>query len=87
MAKTAEELMHDVFALSDEERERFMVALLDAFALPEEEPTIIAEREAAWAEEIRRRIEDIDSGRDEGIPAEDVFAKLEAKYAGRRKSA
>lgn len=86
MAKTAEELMREVFALPDDERERFIVRLLDMFAPPEQDPEVVAKREAAWAAEIRRRIEDIDSGRSECIPAEDVFAKLDAKY-GRRKSA
>lgn len=87
MAKTAEELIRDVCALPDDERERFIVQLLDMFAPPEEDPAVVAKREAAWAAELRRRIEDIDAGRDEGIPAEEVFAELRAELTARRKSA
>ena len=32
--------------------------------------------EAAWDEEIKRRIEEIDSGKATLIPAEDVFAEV-----------
>lgn len=87
MSKTAEELMREVFALPDDERERFIVQLLDMFAPPEEDPEVVAKREAAWAAEIRRRIDDIDAGRDEGIAAEEVFAELRAELTARRKSA
>jgi putative addiction module component (TIGR02574 family) len=31
--------------------------------------------EEAWAEEVKRRMEDLDSGRVQGIPAEQVFAR------------
>jgi putative addiction module component (TIGR02574 family) len=31
-------------------------------------------------EEIQKRMEDFESGREKGIPAEVVFEKLEAKY-------
>jgi putative addiction module component (TIGR02574 family) len=32
--------------------------------------------DAAWAEEIRRRIDDIESGREKGIPSEETSAKI-----------
>ena len=35
-----------------------------------------AEAEAAWEEEIKRRIADIDSGKAKLIPAEEVFAEV-----------
>jgi putative addiction module component (TIGR02574 family) len=35
-----------------------------------------ADAEAAWDVELARRLEDIRKGRVEGIPAEQVFAKL-----------
>lgn len=87
MAKTADDLMRDVCELPAEERERFIVKLLDMFAPPEEDPEVVAKREAAWDAEIRRRIEDIDAGRTELIPADKVFAELTARRAARRKSA
>jgi putative addiction module component (TIGR02574 family) len=38
--------------------------------------------EAAWAEEVKRRIDELDSGRVQGIPAEQVFARAR-KIPGR----
>ena len=35
---------------------------------------------AAWDQEIKRRVDEIRSGKVKGIPAEDVFAKLRKKY-------
>lgn len=32
--------------------------------------------EAAWEAEIDRRVEEIESGEDEGVPAEEVFARF-----------
>lgn len=34
-----------------------------------------ADTEGAWDTEIKRRIEDIDSGRVQGVPAEQIFAR------------
>ena len=31
--------------------------------------------DTAWADEIKRRIEDIESGREKGIPGEEVMAR------------
>ena len=36
-----------------------------------------------WEEEIQRRIEEVDSGRVEPIPGEEVFARLEQRFGGR----
>ena len=32
--------------------------------------------DTAWAEEIKRRIDDIESGREVGIPGEEVMARV-----------
>lgn len=42
------------------------------------------EIDAAWRDELGRRIDDIQSGRVETIPAEDVFARIREKLAARR---
>jgi len=47
--------------------ERF---LLSNYRLPD--PALDAE----WAAEIKRRIDDIDSGREVGVPAEEVMARV-----------
>ena len=33
-----------------------------------------------WVAEINRRIDDLESGRVKGIPAEEVYAEIERKY-------
>lgn len=38
--------------------------------------------EADWAEEIERRLVDYDSGRVQGIPAEEVFARVRRELRG-----
>ena len=42
------------------------------------------EVDAAWEEEIARRIEELDAGRTESIPCEQVMAELRALIAGHR---
>jgi len=39
------------------------------------------ETEAAWKSEIDRRLEEIDTGKVQGIPAEEVFAKARSILA------
>jgi putative addiction module component (TIGR02574 family) len=61
-----------------------------ALLLPPEERARLAERliasldrdpevAAAWDEEIRRRIEELDAGRLESLPAEEVFKEARAR--------
>lgn len=41
------------------------------------------EWEKAWAAETRRRVKDLDEGRTRAISAEEVFAKLRARFPPR----
>ena len=52
---------------------RFLIETLDQ----EEDP----DAEAAWETEITRRVAEIKSGQEQGVPAEEVFAKLREKYS------
>lgn len=36
--------------------------------------------EEAWTREIERRLADFDAGRTEGIPADEVFARLRRRF-------
>lgn len=56
------ELAHELFESVDDDE-------LD------EDPAAV---EAAWAEEIRRRVDDLDAGRVETVPSSEVFAKARA---------
>lgn len=57
-------------ALSPEERVRLAGELLPT--VQEVDPQV----EAAWDDEIRRRIEEIDSGKAKLIPAAELFAEV-----------
>lgn len=70
MSDLLEELSHKARALSPEERVRLAEELLAT--VQEIDPGV----EAAWDEEIKRRLEEIDSGKAKLIPAEEVFAEV-----------
>lgn len=70
MSTLVEELSRKAHALPPEERVRLAEELL---ATVQE---VDAEVDAAWDEEIRRRIAEIDSGTAKLIPAEEVFAEV-----------
>lgn len=70
MTDLVDELARKARALSPEERVRLAEELLAT--VQEVDPQV----EAAWDEEIKRRIEEIDSGKAKLIPAEEVFAEV-----------
>jgi len=70
MSSLVEELSRKARALPPEDRLRLAEELL---ATVQE---VDAEVEAAWEEEIRRRIAEIDSGTAKLIPADEVFAEV-----------
>ena len=55
---------------SDQVEKLFESLLMSNFRLPD--PAV----DTAWAEEIKRRIDDIESGREVGIPGEEVMARV-----------
>lgn len=70
MSDLVEELARKARALSPEERIRLAEELLAT--VQEVDPEV----EAAWDEEIRRRVAEIESGNAKLIPAEEVFAEV-----------
>jgi putative addiction module component (TIGR02574 family) len=75
MAVTVEQLTNDALTLSEAERAHLAHNLLLSLG-PEPEEDV----EAAWEAKIARRVEEIRSGKVEGIPAEDVFRDLSARF-------
>lgn len=76
MGKKAKDVYADALALSDEEQEKLR-ELLEArcggeFASPE--------IEQAWLEEAKRIDREVDEGRIELIPAEEVMRELRKRY-------
>ena len=76
MTATLERLTHDALELSTHERAQLAHSLI---ASMDEEHD--ADADSAWDAEVERRVEEIRSGKVQGIPAEEVFARLKAKRA------
>ena len=69
MPASLEQLEEQAKELSAEERARLAQSLLESLHVP------VAEVEAAWAQEIARRVAALDRGEIPSYPAEDVFAE------------
>ena len=77
MSMSADELRKHLMELPARERAELAYEMLESIEEDEldDDP---AEVEASWAEEIKRRVDDLDAGRVELIPSEAVFAKARA---------
>jgi putative addiction module component (TIGR02574 family) len=71
-----EKILQEALALPREDRARVLEALQESLG-PDEQ------WEQAWAAEIDRRLRNLDEGRTRAIPAEEVFAKLRARFPPR----
>ena len=70
MSSLIDELSRKARALPPEQRIRLAEELLSSVQDSDEEV------EAAWAEEIERRLEEVENGTAKLIPAEEVFAEI-----------
>lgn len=80
MSEAAEKLKPLLAALPAGDRAElldYLIGLGDAG--PDEELTP-EEWEAAWAEEVNRRLADFESGKTQGIPGDEVMRRLREKY-------
>ncbi|WP_420125241.1 addiction module protein [Longimicrobium sp.] len=79
---TWEELLQQALLLPPDEQERIARALYENLADldDEDEDEDPADVEAAWAEEIGRRVEEIRNGTVELVPADELMAELRARY-------
>ena len=76
MAMILEELEEQALHLSPAERGQLIHRLIVSLeGTPEDTPEAIAQ---AWDEEIARRVADMDAGKTVWIPADEVFARLDA---------
>jgi len=73
MTQEAAELLNRALALTAEERAELAGSLLESLDGPPEDPEAV---EAAWNEEIARRIEDLDSGKVKPVSLETFRRKL-----------
>ena len=79
MTQQASELLQKALSLSEEERAELAGSLIEG-----RDATVDEAAEAAWNEEIARRIEDLDSGRAKTIPWEVVRSRISSKFTHRR---
>jgi putative addiction module component (TIGR02574 family) len=77
MSMSVDEIRRQLMALPYEERRELAYEILASISDEDldENPAAVS---AAWAEEIKRRIDDYDAGLVTAIPAEDMFARARA---------
>jgi putative addiction module component (TIGR02574 family) len=73
MTSGSKKVLHDALALPREQRSKVAAELIASLDDQSDE-----QADAAWAEEIHRRVSRIRSGHSEGVPAEDVHARIRA---------
>jgi putative addiction module component (TIGR02574 family) len=76
MTQDATELLKRALALSVEERAELAGSLLESLEGAPDDPAAV---EAAWNEEIARRIENLDSGKAKTVPWEEVRQRISSK--------
>ncbi len=79
MPMTAHDLLEAANRLSQADREWLVQELLH----PPGDGSSEAEIEGAWGDEIKRRLDEIDSGEVELVPLEDVLARMDARLAAK----
>ncbi len=67
--------MHDALELSADERAKLAHILIASIDEKADEDV-----SSSWDAELKKRVREIREGKVKGIPAEEVFAKLEEKY-------
>jgi putative addiction module component (TIGR02574 family) len=76
MTVAAKKLAEQVLALPESDREKLFRLLRDS--LPVEAETLSQEEwDEAWKKELEKRIEEMESGEDPGVPLDEVLAELQ----------
>lgn len=83
MPPSFEEIRQLAQALPEDQRIQLAESLFESVGLSEEHLSA-AEVESAWGDEIKRRLDEIDSGAVEMIPGEEVLARMDARLKSRR---
>lgn len=84
MEHSYEEVHQLAHALPEQERIRLANSLYDSIGTAEDQESE-ADVSAAWDAEIKRRLDEIDSGAVEMIPLEDVLARMDARLRTRKR--
>jgi putative addiction module component (TIGR02574 family) len=81
MTPQVSEVLEKALALSTQDRGLIIDRLIESLDNEPAEESV----EQAWSEEIKRRVEDIQSGRVEMIPGEEVHRRLLARLSNGKK--
>jgi putative addiction module component (TIGR02574 family) len=73
MARPLEEIQEEIRTLSTSDKEELLRSLWEELDGPPD-----SDVEAAWLEEIQRRDLELEQGKVESVPAEEVFRRLRA---------
>ncbi|MGA3334075.1 MAG: addiction module protein [Terracidiphilus sp.] len=82
MSPNAQRLLDEARQLPPDERE-----WLAEFLLIDDESVSAAGVESAWDAEIKRRLDEIDSGAVKMIPGDEVLARMDVRLKARRRQA
>jgi len=80
MSRSVQEILEDARQLPPDEVDWLVESLLI-----KEQSEQLAEIEAAWDGEIKRRLDEIDSGAVKTVPLEDVLARMDARILARQR--
>jgi len=75
LPRESQQVINDALSLPVEARVRLVDRLLESLNLPTR-----TEVEEAWAEEVERRISQVEKGEVKLVPGEEVFGRLRRKY-------
>ena len=75
MGMATDKILEEALLLPADERASLAERILQSLNLPTE-----AEINRLWVEEAERRVSELEAGKVELIPGEQVFAKIRAKY-------
>jgi putative addiction module component (TIGR02574 family) len=81
MTQKAAELLQKALSLSEEDRAELAGSLIESL-----DATVDEAAEAAWNQEIARRVEDLDSGKAKTFPWEAVRSRISTKFFASRKA-
>jgi putative addiction module component (TIGR02574 family) len=82
MQRTYEEVRQIACELPEEQRIQLADSLWESVGT---DANVAAAIEAAWDGEIKRRLDEIDSGAVEMVPLEDVLARMDARILARQR--
>jgi len=77
MAAVSDRITEEALSLPAEARLKLVEDLLTSLNLPTRR-----EIDRAWAQEVERRVDQVEAGEAEMVPGEEVFSRLRAKYGG-----